>query len=163
MAITSVRPGTVISQWAEFDVTIQNVGDKDTILNLGSMLANGKVHWPTALLLSLTDAKGNTRELQFFDKRHPAIIGRLDDMTVSLPRGAAYILRLSLEHYCSLNTKDFALRLAPGRYQITARFEGKGADHVNLDMAGIALMNFWKGTLRSSVLDFEVTEKPNSK
>jgi hypothetical protein len=27
----------------------------------------------------------------------------------------------------------------------------------NVDMRGVALLNFWKGTVRSSVVEFEVT------
>ena len=30
-----------------FRVTVENIGDKDAVLNLGMMLANGKVHRPT--------------------------------------------------------------------------------------------------------------------
>jgi hypothetical protein len=160
MAISPVTPGAVPPQRAEFYVAFQNVGDKDIILNLGSMLANGKVHFPEAVHLILTDAQGKTRELQFSDKRYPGVLGRVDDFIVALRSGATYILRLSLEQYWCPSTKEFDLRLIEGRYRIAARFEGKGANSVNLDMQGIALMNFWKGTLQSDWLDFEVSEQP---
>jgi hypothetical protein len=37
-----------------------------------------------------------------------------------------------------------------------ARFEGKGAVTTNLDMKGVALLPFWKGTIASGQAAFEV-------
>jgi hypothetical protein len=45
------------------------------------------------------------------------------------------------------------------RYRISARFEGHRATSLNLDTPGIALVNFWKGTVQSEVLEFEVSER----
>jgi hypothetical protein len=163
LAIASVTPGAIPTQRAEFYVALENAGNQDVVLNLGRMLSNGKVHFPEAVRLILIDAQGRTRELQFFDKRYPGVFGRLDDFTVALRRGAIYVLRLSLEQYWSSSTKEFDLRLIDGRYRIAARFEGKGANYLNLDTPGIALMNFWKGTLQSNWLDFEVSEQPAAK
>ena len=116
------------------------------------MLANGKVMFPEAIRLFLADPAGNPRELHFFDRRYPAIVGRVDDFTVALRAGAAYEFPVSLDQYESPSVK-----LGPGRYRIQARFDGRGAIHLNGDTPGIALMNFWKGTAQSNTLEFELS------
>ena len=158
MAISPVKPGALDPKSAQFYVAIQNVGDQDVVLNLGNMLANGKVHRPDALHLLLTDAQGRIRELEFSDKRYAGVGGRMDDFIVALRSGATYILRLNLDQYWSPSTKEFELRLTPGRYTIAARFEGKGAKSTNTDMKGLALINFWQGSLESNGSNFEVSK-----
>jgi hypothetical protein len=150
---------TVPSTHPEFLISIQNISKADFVVNLGFMLANGKVMFPEAVRLSLTDPAGDTRELRFFDRRYPAIAGRLDDFTVALRAGAAYEFPVSLDQYWSESTKEFGMKLGAGRYRIHARFEGHGASYVNLDTPGIALMNFWKGTAESNTLEFEVSPR----
>jgi hypothetical protein len=140
----------------EFTVSIENVGGSDVVVNLGFMLANGKVMFPEAVRLLLTDPQGGTRELQYFDRRYPGIAGRVDDFIVALRSGSAYSLRLSLDRYWSPATKEPDLKLPPGRYRIEALFDGRGAMFQNLDTPGIALLNFWKGTVRSRPLSFEI-------
>jgi len=57
---------------------------------MGVMLANGKVMHPAAVRLLLTERKlGNTRELRYCGLRR--IVGRVDDYTVALQAGAAYV------------------------------------------------------------------------
>lgn len=46
-----------------FRVTLENVGDKDAVLNLGIMLANGKVLLPDAIHLILIDSRGKSGRL----------------------------------------------------------------------------------------------------
>jgi hypothetical protein len=157
MAISPVTPGNLPREGAAFYIAIQNVGAKDVVLNLGIMLANGSVMFPLAIRLTLTDSQGKTREFQFEDKRYPAIAGRVDDYIVALRSGSVYVLRVSLDQYWSPEAKAFASTLADGRRRISARFEGQGAKAVNLDMQGVALMNFWKGTVQSNSFEFEVT------
>lgn len=138
-----------------FRVALQNVGEKDVTLNLGEMLANGKVQLPDNIRLNLKDATGKTRELHFSDKRYPGVAGRVDDYVVPLRSGSSYTLLLKLEQFWSPETKEFTLKLNPGRYQVSAQFEGSGAKTHNIGSEGIALMNFWKGKLQSNVLTFE--------
>jgi hypothetical protein len=143
----------------EFLISIQNISNRDFVVNLGWMLGNGKVMFPEAVRLSLTDPAGETRELRFFDRRYPAIAGRLDDFTVALRAGAAYEFPVSLDQYWSESTKEFGMKLGAGRYRIQAWFEGRGATNLNLDTPGIGLMNFWKGTAQSNTLEFEVSPR----
>jgi hypothetical protein len=139
----------------EFQVALRNIGDRDVMLNLGSMLANGKVQLPRRIGLTLTDAGGRTRELHFFDKRYPAIVGRVDDYVVPLRVGSTYILTLNLDQFWSPETKEFQLQIPPGKNLITAQFEGSGARSSNLDTPGMRLMNIWEGKLQSNALAVE--------
>ncbi len=82
-----------------FRVTVENVGDKDVVLNLGMMLANGRVLLPDAIRLILVDPDGKSRELHFADRRYPGITGRVDDYAVPLRAGSANTLRLSLGNF----------------------------------------------------------------
>jgi hypothetical protein len=154
MAISSLSSENTPPEERRFSVAIENVADRDVVLNLGYMLANGKVMFPTAVALILADAQGRTRELRYFDRRYPGVAGRVDDFTVALRSGSVYILRLSLDHYSSAATGEVTLNLATGRHRMAARFDARGASSLNLDTQGIGLMHFWKGTLRSNSVDF---------
>ena len=73
MAISSATTATETSVGPQFDIVIENVGDSDVVVNLGFMLSNGKVMFPEAIRLVLTDPRGTTRELQYFDRRIRAL------------------------------------------------------------------------------------------
>jgi hypothetical protein len=132
----------------EFEVAFRNMGEQDVSLNLGMMLANGSVQLPDKIYLSLMDGSGSNRELHFSD---PPVAGRVDDYVVPLRVGSTYTLKLRLDQFVSPDTGD-KVKLKPGRYEISARFQGDGATTSNLDMAGMKLMNFWKGKLPSNVV-----------
>ena len=88
------------------------------------------------------------------------IAGRVDDFTVALRAGSVYSFSAPLNQYWSPATKEFVLTPAAGPYRIAARFEGQGAATANLDMRGASLLNFWKGTVQSGMLDFELSNSP---
>jgi hypothetical protein len=155
IGIAAVSP-TVPSERAGFVISLQNMGTNDFVLNLGSMLANGRVMFPDAVRIVLTTADGASRELTFIDRRYPAIAGRIDDFIVSLRGAATYDLPVTLDQYWNVDTKDYLVKLKPGRHRIAARFEGRGATHVNGDMPGVKLLNFWRGPVESGVLQFDV-------
>ena len=50
---------------SNLQLTLRNVGDHDLTLNLGIMLANGKVQLPNRIAMKFTDAAGKTRIFQF--------------------------------------------------------------------------------------------------
>jgi hypothetical protein len=137
---------------AGFDISLQNVGAKDFVLNLGIMLGNGREMFPQAIRLVLTNPEGRSRELEIST---PRIAGRVDDFIVALRRGATYVLPITVDQYSSPETGEFGVKLKPGRNRISARFEGRGAAIPNLDMRGVALLNFWLGTVDSGVLQFD--------
>lgn len=140
---------------SNLELAFGNVGDHDVTLNLGVMMANGKVQLTDRIALNLTDAQGNTRLFKFGDKRYPGVFGRLDHYVVPLPVGSMYTLQLRLDQFWCQETQEFSIPLAPGKNLLTAQFDGTGANAVNLDMAGIKLMNFWVGHVESNTLTLE--------
>lgn len=153
MSILAAGSGNV--DVPQFQVALRNTGERDVVLNLGIMLANGKVQLPERIRLSLTDAGGRTREFRFFDKRYPAVAGRVDDYVVPLRVGSTYLLTFNLDQFWSPDAKDFQLKLSQGKSQLVAHFEGGKAQASNLDTPGMRLMNFWEGKLQSNVLAVE--------
>jgi hypothetical protein len=131
-----------------FEVTIQNVGDKNVYLNLGVILGNDKEMFPDKIHLHLIDSHGKSRELDFIDP--VAIGGRMDDYAVPLGVGSAYTVKLRLDQFCSLATQEWRLQLKPGRYEISAQFQGTGVGIINTGMEWMKVMNFWKGNLQSN-------------
>ena len=159
IGIVDVNRDSASSADMQFEVALENIGASDFVVNLGHMLANGKVMFPSSVRLVLTDPSGQTRELQYFDRKYPGVGGRVDDFTVALRVGSVYTIRATLDHYWSPSTKEFGVTLTRGRYRILARFQGEGARTTNVDMPGLALMNFWKGTVQSNPLEFVVPGK----
>jgi hypothetical protein len=49
------------SNRAELQVALRNTGDHDVTLNLGHMMANGKVQLPNNIELNFTDPQGKSR------------------------------------------------------------------------------------------------------
>jgi hypothetical protein len=136
----------------EFEVAFRNTGEQDVSLNLGIMLANGNVQLPDKIHLQIVDGSRKSRELHFSDKRYAAVGGRMDAYVVPLRAGSSYTLKLRLDQFWSSDTQEFKLKLKPGRYEISSQFQGDGATTSNPDMAGVELMNFWKGKLQSNVV-----------
>lgn len=153
IGIATVNRDSASSADVQFEVAFENIGTADFVLNLGYMLANGKVMLPFSVRLVLTDPSGQTRELQFA----ATVAGRLDDFTVSLRVGSVYTIRVAMDQYWSPSSKEFDVKLTRGRYRVLARFQGEGARTRNSDMPGLALMNFWKGTVQSNPLEFDVS------
>src|SRR6185437_5350242 len=139
----------------EFNVTIRNIGEKDVVLNLGMILANGKFQLPDKISLHVTDETGNSRELHFSDKRFSGIAGRVDAYVVPLRARSTYSLVLRLDQFISPATGEFDVKLKGGKYKIRAKFHGEGVREINNDTQGIELMNFWKGNLHSNTVLIE--------
>ncbi len=147
MSLSSTEPNS-----AELQVALRNVGNHDVTLNLGSMMANGKVQLPNYISLNFTDAQGKTRQFKFADKKHSFVAGRLDDYIVPLRVGSMYTLKLTLDQFWCHETKEFEITLLPGKNRMTAEYQGSEAKLVNLDMPAIKLMNFWLGKVESNIL-----------
>jgi hypothetical protein len=96
------------------------------------------------------------RELQFWDKRHPGVAGRVDDYIVCLRSGSAYTLRLSLDTFWCPKTHEFTLGLKPGKYTVRAEFTGQKAQVPTLDTNPLRLLRFWIGTVKSDAVQFDV-------
>ena len=155
MSIAATKAGNA-NETPAFGVALENAGDKDAMLNLGIMLANGKTLLPEAIRLILIDSSGKSRELHFSDRRHPGVAGRVDDYIVPLRAGSTHTLKLSLDDYWCPETKEFQIKLKPGDYRIRARLASKGAQHLNADTEGIKLMHIWKGKLQTDATSFRI-------
>lgn len=108
-----------------FQVTFENLGNTDLLLNMGFMLANGQKQEPVAMSLIIAREGESPMEWQYAVKY--GVGGRLDDYLVPLRAGSTYSLRLSLTQFWSANLKDFALpSLRSGSYRIRAQFNGGG-------------------------------------
>ncbi|MGE3163924.1 MAG: hypothetical protein AB7O52_03395 [Planctomycetota bacterium] len=154
----SVRVVSGESEPWELCATFENNGNQDIFLNLGMLLANGKVQLPTALRIILTGPNGNAHDLEFRDPEHPFVGGRVDDYAVPLRVGSAHSLRLRSKHYwCPKNPEGLAL--PPGDCTLQLVFSGRSAQHVNLDTEGMRHMPYWVGELRAQGVVVSPTQK----
>jgi RNA polymerase sigma factor (sigma-70 family) len=128
-------------------IALENVGQKDLMLNLGIMLANGARQYPLAVRLIVTDS-ADTRRIFHLHMPEPGVAGRVDPFIVPLPVGCRYTLSCLLENFIEEGGWAFPLRNA-GNYQISAEFMGKGVERTNTDTGGLALMHYWTGTVTS--------------
>jgi hypothetical protein len=137
----------------KFRVELRNAGDHDLILNLGSMLANGKKQYPNNIFLTLTDAQGTSRRLDLIG---PGIIaGRLDPFVLPIPVDATFSIPVELDKYFAATSKERDYKLTPGTYSLKAEFIGKDVAH-DLDLL---LASYWNGTVTSNQLRFEVLSR----
>jgi hypothetical protein len=153
LAISPVRETWTVGDDVEFRVTFRNTGTNDVFLNLGFTLANGRRHFPASVSLVLLDSGGRSRQLELVGP--PGIAGRVDDYAVALQTRASHVLTLSVSEFWCPSTHEYKLTLPKGRYQVTARFQGRGATHRNSGMDWTN-WNFWQGTLESGVGEFEI-------
>jgi hypothetical protein len=72
-----------------------------------------------------------------------------------LRAGSIYTLKLNMDQFWCRETKELEPSLLHGRNQLIAQFDGGGARIVNLDMAGVKLLNFWIGKVQSNALAIE--------
>ena len=150
MALASSDPRS-----SELQISFRNTGARDVMLNLGSMLGNGKVQLPDRIEIMFADGLGNTRLFKFADKKHSSVAGRLDDYVVPLRVNSTYTLTVTLDQFWCQDTNEFEIPLTRGANRLTAQFHGTGASHVSLDMPGIKLMNYWLGKVESNTLILE--------
>jgi hypothetical protein len=154
-----IRAEGVPSKAPKFRVELRNAAQKDLVVNLGMMVANGKMQYPNALVLILTDAQRKSRRL---DLREPwAIAGRVDPFVLPIPIGATFSIPVDLDKNWAAESKEFDYKLKPGTYSLEAQFTGRSVSQqeANLDVKGIALMPYWTGTVASNQLRFEVSSQ----
>jgi hypothetical protein len=137
-------------------VAFENAGPQDALLNLGFMVGNGRTMVPQAIRFVVRGATFGTCELEYADRRVTHVGGRLDDLVVGLLRSGRYTLRLPLRDFWCGARKQFPMRWPAEPLHVFARFRGGPAVSVNLDMAGMGLMHFWRGTLASGAVSLRV-------
>lgn len=137
-----------------FEIGFENLDDDDLVLNLGFMLANGRVQHPSAVRLVLTKADGRRTELEY--RGPPGIAGRVDDFVVPLRSGSTYTIKTKLDDYWCPEDPDF--ELMPGVYWIRAEFSGLAGANPNPDMQGIKLMHLWRGKVVSPEVQLVISK-----
>jgi len=146
IGVALTNPGAKQTQPVVFDLAFQNVGNKDTILDLGTML---EVQYPMAVHLILTDDQNHSRELQLIGPA--AVSGVIHDFAVPLSSGATYVLRLTLKQFYTTATYGTVSALAPGHYHLMAKFENT----TEMSSGGMPLI-YWTGSVHSNPIDFTV-------
>jgi hypothetical protein len=113
------------------------------------------------------NSDGHSMDLRLNDSE-PITSGRLDDLTVPVPAGATHVVRVNLAKYVArtaVGPQYVPLgSLGAGHYRITSQFEGVGLQFPALGHPANTpppVLPFWIGTLRSNVLDFDVSRDPS--
>jgi hypothetical protein len=140
-----------------FRISIRNCGKVDLLLNLGSKYGNYLV--PSRIHLILTDSKNTSKELDYFERRFSGVGGQIEEFIVSLPVGAIYSLRQSLNDYYCAKTGEFGLKLSPGRYRLSGNFEGQGGIGTIRDVPCDVHWGFWKGKVVSNTGEIVVASQ----
>jgi hypothetical protein len=152
ISVLRAQPDSEPQPSPRFSVELRNVGDHDLILNLGTMLANGKRLYADAITLLLGFPSGSERPLMLMG---PAgVAGRVDPFVVPLPVGASYSVAVELTKYAPLGRGP--LNLERGSYTLQAQFHGEPGVNPNLDMKGMVLMPYWTGAAVSNRLQFAI-------
>lgn len=135
-------------------VILENVGENDLNVNLGSSLANGKSHHPTALRLLVLGKGDTTRTLRYSIR----VAGRLDPFIVPLPAGSTYTLRIRFDKFTDSRTGEPA-DLTEKDCRIAVELIGEAVSKPNLDLRGLALMPYWQEKVRSNELKLPSAKK----
>jgi hypothetical protein len=130
----------------EGDVSIQNLGPNDTMLNLGMTLGNGSRSYPDRLSLVAHGSDGSVYNLPFIGPG--AIVGRVDPMVVPLPKRSVY----------TVHGQWWPREVTPNTYAFHIEFEGVPPRDVNLDMPGMNLFRCWLGKVSSNEITLSVPE-----
>jgi hypothetical protein len=141
------RAGTDALGQPRLVAVLENVGRDDLVLNLGLMLGNGKRQMPTAIRLILTGADGKKYMLT---RKVGAVAGRVDPLVVPLPIGCRYEVLCELAQFAPPDTVEVPMPVGKG--VVVAEFVGEAVIAPNPDLTGLALMSYWKGTVRSGTV-----------
>jgi hypothetical protein len=137
---------------------MRNPGNQDLVLNLGIELANGAKQYPDAVSYTLTTPDGRALHLESMEPGF--IAGRVDPMIVPLPAGAMFSFLVDLNEYAAPKEKIWQLAFPPGRYSLQVEYTGRAVpeSQANLDVRGIALMDYWVGTATAAPLVFTIED-----
>jgi hypothetical protein len=128
----------------EGDVTIQNLGPNDAILNLGTVLGNGRSS-PDRLFLAGRGPDGKDYRLLPFGPG--GVAGRIFVMVVRIPKQGAYKVH---------GRWWLAPQGPPGDYTLHVEFEGVPGRGHGPDAEDVNRLRYWLGKLNSNDLTLPV-------
>src|SRR5208282_3765702 len=180
MSVSPAHESRESSAAFQFRVEIRNVGEKDLLLLLGEMLANGKKQSPSAVRVLLTNPQGENLDCGV--PGDGMIAGWVGPFIVPLPVGASYSLPIDLKNWTAnwrwcYPPQDIRRMLVPftltaGKYVLRAQYSAN-AEKGNywptprepppryqqppdqILWAGIILMPKWIGTVTSNQVEFQ--------
>jgi len=120
------------------DVSIENLGPNDAVLNLGMTLGNGR---SIPRQISMVARGSDGRVYNFFPGGPAGAAGRVDPMVIHLRQHSAYAI------HC---TWVAPRELTPGGYAFHVEFEGSPARDPNPDMRDVNLVRYWLGKVKSN-------------
>jgi hypothetical protein len=171
----SLRPGPKSPEAVrapQFNVEIRNIGDKDLLLVLGTMLSNGEKQYPDALRVLLTNAQGETLDCQ-----DPILLtpvgGWIGPLIVPLSVGASYSVPVDLNKWTTGWKLCYGPRKTPpltnGKYTVRVQYAAnkdywpapgilrpRSSEPDQIFWAGTILMPKWLGEVTSNSMSFEV-------
>jgi hypothetical protein len=127
----------------EGDVTIQNLGPNEAILNLGMALGNGRSS-PNRLFLAGRGPDGKDYRLLPFGL---AVAGRIFVMVVRIPKPGTYTVHGSWW---------LAPQAPPGGYTLHVEFEGVPGRGTGLGAEDVNRLPYWLGKLKSNDITLPV-------
>jgi len=139
-----------------FDMAFQNVGPEDTVLALGTTVANGQLYYPHAVRVALFDEQGNARRLQFAFDPGNMRPGTMSTFAVPLSTGSIYTIRINLSDYYCPDSGEYFLELPEGIYRAFAQFEGRPAATATADPKAPSQTTLWTGRAQSNVIKFQL-------
>jgi hypothetical protein len=142
-----------------FNLYFQNVGTEDTVLDLGTSLEKGRVHYPHAVRLAIFDMNGNARRLNYSFRTDGAWKDNMEVFAVPLPAGSVYAVRVHLSDYYCGATGEYYIDLPDGEYRVFADYEVREPSSGGSDANDAASANFWAGRAQSNVARFRVTRR----
>ncbi len=141
----------------EIVVCIQNESKEElAILNLGSIITNGKIAYFSTLGMRAIDAQGSIHTLQYA-LPVAMISGRRDPMIIPLLGGSTYVARFDLARFIEDATGKPFSSLPPGAYKIVISLEAApvSKNEVNGDTS-LTLLKYWIGNIQTGELAISI-------
>ena len=108
------------SSHPKFQIELRNAGHKNLLLNLGTLVLDGRGEYPTAISLILTTPEGHRLSLVKYRKNTDA---ESQPFFLPLPVDSSFSIPVDLADYRAVGSNG-SYELRPGTYSIVAEFIG---------------------------------------
>ena len=136
----------------QFQVTIQNVGDKDLLVPLG--IINNTKAYADKLTLVLTTADGKHPRVIFTGM--PGVIsGRLDALVVPLLSGASYTVRTPMDQYYVLDGSEKLETFCSRSCQLQVELDIRNVVCSPYGFPNPNMLTCWQGKIASNAITLD--------